>query len=100
MTEKAQCTHGEDCQCEEEEEFLTLEFDDGQEVECEILGVFECEEKEYIALVPQDNSDDVYIYGYKEIGDEEFDLSEIEDDAEFEKVVAEFEKLTVEELED
>ena len=42
-------------------DFITLEYDDGTELECEILGVFEAEDKEYIALIPQDDSDDVYI---------------------------------------
>lgn len=97
MTEKhAQCEHGCDCGCEEAD-FITLEFDDGKAVECEIMGVFECEGKEYIALIPDDGTDDVYIYGYKEIGEDEFELVDIEDDAEFEKAVAEFDKLVAEE---
>ena len=82
---------------QEEAEVITLEFDDGLEVECEIMGIFEVEGKEYIALIPDDDSDDVYLYGYKEISEEEFELVDIDDDAEFEKVAAEFEKLTAEE---
>ncbi len=78
---------------DEEVDVITLEFDDGAEVECEIMGVFDYEGKEYIALIPDDGSDDVYIYGYKETGDDEFELVDIEDDDEFEKVVAEFEKI-------
>ena len=81
----------------EEADFITLEFDDGVEVECEIMGVFYFEGKEYIALIPNDNTDDVYIYGYKEVGEDEFELIDIEDDAEFEKVVAEFDKIMEEE---
>ena len=82
---------------DDEAEFITLEFEDGEEVEAEIMGIFDVEGKEYIALIPDDDSDDVYLYGYKEISDDEFELIDIEDDAEFEKVVAEFEKLTEEE---
>lgn len=78
-------------------DFITLEYDDGTELECEILGVFEAEDKEYIALLPQDDSDDVYIYGYKETGDDEFELIDIEEDAEFETAVAVFEELMEEE---
>ncbi len=78
---------------DEDVDILTLEFDDGGEVECEIMGVFDCEGKEYIALIPHDDSDDVYIYGYKEVEDDEFELVDIEDDAEFEKAVAEFDKI-------
>lgn len=79
-------------------EFITLEFDDGVEMECEILGVFEANDKEYIALLPQDGSDDVYIYGYKEVGDDEFELVDIVDDAEFDKAVAVFDELMMEEI--
>jgi len=80
-----------------DEDFITLEFEDGQEVECEIMGIFECEGKEYIALIPDDGSDDVYLYGYKEVSDEEFELIDIVDDDEFNKVVEEFDKITAEE---
>lgn len=81
----------------DEADVITLEFDDGAEVECEIMGVFDFEGKEYIALIPDDGTDDVYLYGYKEVGEEEFELIDIEDDAEFEKVVAEFDKIMMEE---
>lgn len=81
----------------DQEAVITLEFDDGVELECEIMGVFELGEKEYIALIPLDDSDDVYIYGYKEVGEDEFELVDIEDDAEFEAAVAEFEAIMAEE---
>ena len=81
----------------EETDVITLEFDDGAEVECEIMGVFDYNGKEYIALIPDDGTDDVYIYGYKEVGNDEFELVDIEDDAEFEAVVAEFDKIMMEE---
>ena len=70
----------------EEADVITLEFDDGAEIECEIMGVFDYNGKEYIALIPDDGSDDVYIYGYKEVGEDEF-----------EAVVAEFDKIMMEE---
>ena len=53
--------------------------------------------KEYIALIPDDDSDDVYIYGYNEVSEEEFELIDIEDDDEFDRVVKVFEELTDEE---
>ena len=80
----------------EETEVITLEFDDGVEVECEIMGVFDYEGKEYIALIPDDGSDDVYIYGYKDLGDD-FEMIDITDDEEFNAAVAAFEALAVEE---
>lgn len=76
----------------EEKDMVTLEFDQG-EVECEIMGVFEAANKEYIALIPEDGSDDVWIYGYKEVGEDEFEIVDIEDDKEFEVAVAEFDKI-------
>ena len=77
----------------EEKDIITMEFDNGDEVECEIMGVFDFNGKEYIALIPDDGTDDVYIYGYKEVGEDEFELIDIEDDAEFEAVVAEFDSI-------
>lgn len=79
----------------EEEDILTLEFDDGTEEECGILGVFDALGKEYIALNPL-GTEDVYIYGYKEY-EEDYDLIDITDDEEYKKVVEEFEKLAIEE---
>lgn len=79
----------------DEDEILTLEFDDGVEEECGILGVFDANGKEYIALNPL-GTEDVYIYGYKEY-DEDYELIDITDEEEFNKVAAEFEKLAVEE---
>ena len=78
---------------EEDVDIITLEFDDGAEVECEIMGVFDYDGKDYIALIPLDDSDDVYLYGYKEVGDDEFELEDIEDDDLFENVVKEFEAI-------
>ena len=78
---------------EEEVDIITLEFDEGEEVECEIMGVVDFNGKEYIALIPDDGTDDVYIYGYKEVGEDEFEIVDIDDDAEFEAVAAEFDKI-------
>ena len=81
----------------EEKEFITLEYNDGTELECEILGIFDLDGKEYIALLPQDDSDEIFLYGYKELEDDEFELIDIDDDEEFEKVAAEFDRLMEEE---
>ena len=84
----------------EEADVITLEFDDGAEVECEIMGVFDFEGKEYIALIPDDGTDDVYLYGYKEVGEEEFELVDIEDEDEFNAAIEVFEQLVIEEDEE
>ena len=48
-----------------DDEIITLEFDNGDSFECGIIGVFECEGKDYIALGALDGTDDVYLYGYR-----------------------------------
>lgn len=78
---------------DEEPEIITLEFEDDTKVDCEVLGIFDFENKDYIALIPDDGSDDVYIYGYQEYDDGTFELEDIEDDEQFKKVAAEFESI-------
>lgn len=77
-----------------EEMTVTLELDDGESVTCSVVTIFSVESKDYIALMPLDengeNTDgEVWFYGYQEdLSDpnKEPVLSNIEDDAEFEKV--------------
>ena len=81
---------------------ITLEFEDGDSIDCEVLGLFEYDEypgKVYIALAPQDEeSDDVYIYEYHELSEDEFELLDIESDLEFDQVAAEFDRLVEESI--
>ena len=49
---------------EEKRDVVTLEFDDGKEQECFVEGVFDCGGQDYISLVPDNKSGDVYIYKY------------------------------------
>lgn len=81
---------------QDENDIITLEFDDGVDLECEIMGIFDYDGNDYIALIPLDDSDDVYIYGYKEVGEDEFEIVDILDDELFEKVVVEFEAIMAE----
>ena len=61
------------------------------------VGTFELNDKEYIALEPEDGTDDVYIYGYKQISDDEFEITEIESEEEFDAAAAEFDAIMAEE---
>lgn len=81
----------------EEPIMITLEFDDDSEVECEVAGTFECNGRDYIALFPQDGSDDVYLYGFKQVGEDEFELLDIEDDDEFRAVSDTYDSIMSEE---
>ena len=76
---------------EMEKDIITLEFEDGVEVECEIVGVFEMDGQEYIALVAvetmENDESEVFIYRYKAVGEDEFEMDDITDDNEFSEAV-------------
>jgi len=80
----------------EEANFITLVFDneDGteEEVTCEIVAAVEVEGQQYVALDPQDDSEDIFIYAYSE-ADGEMVIEEIADDDLFEKVLEAFDKV-------
>ena len=78
---------------EEEMEVITLEFDDGEKADCEIMGIFDYNGKDYVALIPDDGTDDVWIYGYEEDEEGAFELIDITDDKLFEAVAKEFESI-------
>ncbi len=80
---------GSDCTCgcsqhreESENKVLKLTIDDGSVLECEVIGTFEYDNKDYIVLLPK-GEEDAFIYGYREEG-EEIELRKIEEDVEFE----------------
>ena len=77
------------------DEVIILTLDDDSELECLILGVFEVEEDEYIALQPI-GEDDILLYGYKELDEEDFELIPIEDEKEFNTVSDAFDALFLE----
>ena len=79
-----------------EDEIITLDYDDGESIRCGIMGVFDVDGQDYIALEALDGTDDVYLYGYRE-NEEDFDLLDSEDEL-FDKVAAEFESLMDEPL--
>ena len=77
-----------------EDEILTLEFDDGVALECGIMGTFEVNGREYIALDDlNDSSADIYLYEYVAT-DEDFELVDIPEGADFDAIAAEFERIT------
>lgn len=73
---------------------ITLEFDDGEDIVCEPLFIFDFEEQDYIALVPlEEDNDEVFLYLYNEYDNGEFEFLDIEDDEQFDRVAAEFERI-------
>jgi uncharacterized protein YrzB (UPF0473 family) len=78
--------HDGDCDCEQDTLLITL--DDDTEVECNVIGIFEVGDKEYIALLPLDD-ETVLLYQYEDT-DDNVNLSSIEDDDEFKAVTDAF----------
>src|SRR5699024_551852 len=76
---------------------VTLTLDNDEELECDVLTIFSAGTHEYIALLPLDeNGDanengDVFLYRYEEI-DGEPNLSNIEDDDEYEAAADAFDE--------
>lgn len=81
----------------DEEMTVTLTLDDGTELECVVLTIFEAGEKEYIALLPLDGREaedgEVYLYRYVEDINGNPDLENIDSDEECEIVADAFDEL-------
>ena len=76
---------------------VTLELDNGETLECEIVTIFEAADRDYIALLPVDEhgtplDEEVIIYRYSEDEEGAPILENIEDDAEFEAVSKAFDQ--------
>lgn len=106
MTEEKN-TCGCGCGCEEHDhdedfvESITLTLDNGEELICEVIGVFDVDDQSYIALDPGEKYDNqVFLYAFADEDEEEVELTVIEDDEEFDRVVAAFEALMDEAIEE
>ena len=77
---------------------VTLDLEDGSQVECEILTIFTVDRQDYIVLLPQGengepNEDgEVFIYRYFEDEDGNPSLDNIQDDDEYEAVSDRFDE--------
>lgn len=89
---------------EDDDVVVTLSLDDGSQVTCEILTIFELDNQDYIVLLPLDkngepNADgEVYIYRYFEDETGAPSLDNIESDEEYAAVSAKFDELYNEDL--
>ena len=82
---------------EQEEMTVTLTLDDGSELECVVLTIFEAGNRDYIALLPSEGIEaeegEVYLYRYSEDENGQPNLENIEDDEEYEIVSDAFDEL-------
>lgn len=87
------------CDCDHDHEDMptvTLTLDDDTVVECAVLTIYPCAEKQYIALLPLDengeNEDgEVFLYRFSEV-DGNPTLENIEDDDEYEAAADAFDE--------
>ena len=82
---------------EPEDVLITLELDDGTEMECVVLARFPLLERQYVALLPVDKLDDeeseVFLYRFSEDENGEVILDNIEDDDEFDAVADRYDEI-------
>ena len=75
---------------------VTMSLDDGTDVECRVVTVFEAGGRSYIALLPLEGPDkdsgNVWIYRYLENPDGDPELDNIDNDAEFEMALDAFDE--------
>lgn len=75
----------------EEDQTIDLVLDDGTSMTCDVIGLFEIDSVEYIALA-EPESDNILLYIYEEVADE-INLKNIESEEEYQMVSEEFMEL-------
>ena len=91
---------------EDDDVVVTLNLDDGSEVTCEILTIFDLNDQDYIVLLPLDENGEeneegeVYIYRYFEDETGAPSLDNIESDEVYAAVSAKFDELYGESIEE
>ena len=74
---------------------ITLDLEDGTQMECEVLDFLEVDDQEYVLLYPikEEEDGEVLVYRYDEDEEENPILTNIETDEEYEKVAEAFDAL-------
>ncbi|MBQ9610494.1 MAG: DUF1292 domain-containing protein [Lachnospiraceae bacterium] len=85
-----------------DEPTVSMTLEDGTELTCDVIAIFPVDDREYIALLPQTPIDgyeenEVFLYRYKELNDDDIELSQIESEDEYEAVADAFDELLDEE---
>lgn len=96
MTKEVE-NHDHEHDHDEDVDVIYLTFENDEEVECQVMGVFKVEDKEYMALFIE-AEEAILLYEYKET-DEDFDLIPIEDEKELELVTDAYIELFEDDLE-
>lgn len=79
-----------------EDELLTipLMLENDTQIECYVIAVFDVQGSEYIALLPKEQSEqEILLFRYISLGEDEIELQNIDNDEEWESAVAAFDEL-------
>ena len=78
---------------------VSITLEDDTVLECVVLNIFSAGDREYIAVMPEDDNDEdtVYLYRYSETKEGQPELTNIETDEEYEIVAEAFDELLDEE---
>lgn len=91
--------HGPDCDCghhdNEEDLVVTLTLEDGSDLACEVVAIFPVEDKDYIALAPINETleEEVILFRFKQLENDEAEIINIEDDDEYEAAIEAYEEI-------
>lgn len=70
---------------------IPVEDETGKSVECEVLAIYPAEGRQYIAMMDKNNPEaEVWLYRFVPLGEEEFNIEDIESDEEFERAETAF----------
>lgn len=77
---------------------VSMTLDDGTELNCDVIAIFPALGRDYIALLPDKpvegyGEDEVFLYRYKELQDEDIELTPLETEDEYEAVADAFDEL-------
>lgn len=72
---------------------VVLTLDDDTDLTCEIIAIYPAGDNEYIALLPDDDSDEVLIFRFIDNGSGDPEIENIEDDDEYEMAADAFDEI-------
>lgn len=81
-----------------QEDYVDMVLDDGTELRCDVVAIFPVNGQQYIALLPDKvlegyEEDEVFLYRYTDMGNDDIELGQIESDEEYEMVADAFDEL-------
>lgn len=96
-----ECGCGDSCGCgghnhdELESMFITLTTEEGEDIKCEVVAMFPFEEKQYAAVTPVEDPEELILFRVEpdDEDEEEGILVDIEDEEELERVIEAFQEL-------